>query len=83
MGDESLRSAEDPGEIAAAQLPFTSERKEDAQPGRIGECASPLDYRRERRRIGEFVPQPLGDVEIDAEKVTGVVGCHDAILTIV
>ena len=83
MGDESLRSAEDPGEIAAAKLPFTSERKEDAQPSWIGESTSPLDYRPDHRQIGEFVPHTLRDVEIDAQKVTCVVGCHGVILTIV
>jgi len=83
MGDEGLRAAEDPGEVAAAQLLSTSEREEEAQPSRIGESASPLDCLGERRRIRQVVAHTLGGVKIDAEQVARVVSCHIAILTIV
>lgn len=82
MRNESLGAAENPGEVAAAQLLSTSEREEDAQPSRIGESASPLDCIRERRRIGEVVAHTLGGVKVDAEKVACVVSRHVAILTI-
>ncbi len=83
MRDEGLRAAEDPSEVAAAQLLSSSEREEHAQPGRIGESASSLDRLGERFRIRQFMAHTLGGVQIEAEKVARVVSCHDAILTIV
>ena len=83
MRDEGLRAAEDPSEVAAAQLLSSSEREEHAQSGWICESASPLDRLGERFRIRQFMPHTLGRIQIEAEKFARVVSCHDAILTIV
>ena len=83
MRDEGLRAAEDPSEVAAAELLSGSERQEDAQPSRIRESTSPIDSRRDCSRMGESVAHTLRGIEIEAEKVTGVAGCHAIILTTV
>lgn len=62
MRHESLGAAEDPGDIAAAQLLSGSERQKDAHPGGIGESASPLDRLGERTRVGQLVAHTLGDL---------------------
>lgn len=81
--NEGLRAAEDPGEIAAAQLLSGSEREQDAQPCRISESASPLDSLSHCWCLGQLLAHTLGCVKIEAEKVAGVVSCHAPILTIV
>ena len=83
MRHQRLRAAQDPSEVAAAQLLSGSERQEDPQPSRISESTSPLDRRRECSRIGESVAHTLRDIEIEAEKIAGVTSCHAVILTTV
>ncbi len=81
MRDEGLRAPENPGKIAAAQFPSSSEREEDAQPSRVCKSASPLDHLGEHRRIRQVVAHMLGETKVDAEKLAGVVSGHPAILT--
>ena len=76
MRDKILGTLRDPGEVTDAELLRLCERGGEHEPRGIGErprlASSPL-----RLIDGQPVdPQGLGDLEVEAEKVTAI-GCHD------
>lgn len=82
MGDEVLRAADDPRQIANAKRISLGERSCQGQSSWISQTARPLG--RKTECFGPLIrsrPDRLGQGKIEAEQVAAIIDGHENILT--